>query len=183
MQRYRVDALTLQRKRMFPVEKGDEMEDVERLARILCDSENRTMGTNLTWHGFSDAARYILSRGVTLPPKPKPKPETELTETEMVKKLIDAGYTLQWTPEDLCLFFVSPNGSRTRVPSIAYKWAFPTPKPKRKVEVDVWARKEALREGKGWFGLSEHHPPEGSKKWVKGIAVFELDDDQAETSA
>ena len=103
--------------------------------------------------------------------KPEPSP------TEMVKRLLEKGWTVEAYPDTDMTFFRSPDGKNRLALIAAYHKAFP---PKKKVEVEVWLQqcpdnKHKVRET-GYFGMAGHD------LWTKGTATFWVEEEQPCTS-
>ena len=103
--------------------------------------------------------------------------ESEPSPTEMVKRLLEKGWTVEAYPDTDMTFFRSPDGKNRLALIAAYHKAFP---PKKKVEVEVWLQqcpdnKHKVRET-GYFGMAGHD------LWTKGIATFYVEEEQPCTS-
>ena len=100
--------------------------------------------------------------------------EPEPSPTEMVKRLLEKGWTVEAYPDTDMTFFRSPDGKNRLALIAAYHQAFP---PKKKVEVEVWLDSDGevriIPSNSDSKGLD---PKRVSWGWTKGVATFWVED-------
>ena len=104
--------------------------------------------------------------------------EPEPSPTEMVKRLLEKGWTVEAYPDTDMTFFRSPDGKNRLALIAAYHQVFPR---KKKVEVEVYRHKKTksfTNNGKNPYMESSPH----YKEWEKGIATFWVEEEQPCTS-
>ena len=123
-------------------------------------------------HGYANYRTVDGGVSEKLEAEPEPSP------TEMVKRLLEKGWTVEAYPDTDMTFFRSPDGKNRLALIAAYHQVFPR---KKKVEVEVYRHKKTksfTNNGKNPYMESSPH----YKEWEKGIATFWVEEEQPCTS-
>ena len=106
--------------------------------------------------------------------------EPEPSPTEMVKRLLEKGWTVEAYPDTDMTFFRSPDGKNRLALIAAYHQVFPR---KKKVEVEVWLDSDGcVRVIPAGLDPKTVTPRRVSWGWTKGIATFWVEEEQPCTS-
>lgn len=144
------------------------MTDKERLMEIL-----KVIGDDQRDYVIAESevlrerlADALLQHGVTLPPE-----QEEPTPTEMVKALLEKGWTIEFFDKEergFQLVFRPETKEAIYTLEAAYRRAFPR---KRKIMVDAWYKEGMIREF-DFFELCDH------RDWIPGTATFEVPEEE-----
>lgn len=141
-----------------------------RLAEIL----KKGYADSGSWEAF---AEQVISDGVVLCPEPVEQQEPEPTPTEMVRKLLDAGWEIEHPSSHYDPSFLSKaDDTSIDCPLTkegienAYRKAFPKPKLVRH-EVNVWWRRDTST-------IMIYPPVYHPDDWIKGTAIFMVPEEE-----
>ena len=127
------------------------------------------------WSGFPGLTwdyvlAWLVEQGFRVPEEQ----ELEPSPTEMVKRLLEKGWTVEAYPDTDMTFFRSPDGKNRLALSAAYHQAFHR---KKKVEVEVWLDSDGeirvIPSNSDSKGLD---PKRVSWGWTKGTATFYVEE-------